>query len=143
MIIEKSVRIEADLETVWNTFTDLACWQDWNTAVSKLSHHEAEAFAEGKRFTFCIRPLVFPLNIAPVVETVIPYRKIIWAGRRFWVHARHEFIFKEEQGGVLLISRETFSGFPVRVLWFLLPMRRLSNLTDLMLSSLKEASESG
>jgi uncharacterized membrane protein len=33
MVIEESVHINAPLDKVWTLFTDLACWQDWNSVM--------------------------------------------------------------------------------------------------------------
>ena len=75
MQIEHTIEINAPIETVWSIFTDLTCWEDWTSVMEDVSG-EHDNLKEGKRFKFCIRPFLFPINIQPVVEEPIPHRKV-------------------------------------------------------------------
>jgi uncharacterized protein YndB with AHSA1/START domain len=141
MVIEESVLIEAGMDRVWETFTDLACWPEWSRAVTPLPGGEAGRLQEGGRFRFCVRPFAFPVHFEPRVEEVKPRERLVWYGTKYGVSARHEFSFKETTGGVLLRSRETFAGLLMPVLALFFPAGRIRALTASMLMELKEAAE--
>ncbi len=140
MKIEHSVFIEADMDTVWNIFTDLTCWKEWSSVLGESSSEE-DRLTEGKRFNFCIRPFAFPVHVEPVVEEVVPGERIIWAGGKYGIHARHEFIFRKSDTMVQVVSREFFTTRGFKKLLFHLPKRKLHTLSIRMLNELKEAAE--
>ncbi len=140
MVIEESVLITAPLEKVWDTFTDLTCWKEWSTVLTNVSA-ESERLTEGKRFKFCIRPFDIPVHLEPVVEEIIPKKRIVWTGSKHGISARHEFIFQKKDGKVLLLSRETFSGIVIKPLKFLFPKRKIREISILMLKEVKAAAE--
>jgi hypothetical protein len=140
MIISESIVIDASLKKVWDIFTDLTCWKDWSTAVSNVSS-ETERLTEGTNFKFCIRPLIFPVNITPVVEEIVPRQRIVWSGSRHGITARHEFHFEEKNGKTLLTSREIFKINWFKRPFFYIPKKRLHKLSVLMMQDLKNACE--
>jgi hypothetical protein len=141
MVVEESVLIHALPEKVWKTFTDLSCWGDWNTVLRDVSAG-GSSIEEGGRFRCSIRPFFFPVHLDPVIEEVIPREKIVWAGTKYGVSSRHEFIFESDEGGVFVVSRETFSGIAVEAVPALFPEQRIRELTRLFLRDLKEEAES-
>jgi ligand-binding SRPBCC domain-containing protein len=140
MLISESILINAPLKQVWDTFTDLTCWQDWSTVFSDVSS-ETDRLTEGTSFKFCIRPFSFPMHIEPVVEEIVPGQKIVWTGTKHGITARHEFLFEEKNGKTLLTSREVFRLNRLKRLFFGIPGRRLHSLSVLMLQDLKYAAE--
>lgn len=141
MIIEETVLIQADMGKVWETFTDLTCWQDWSRTLTPMPGGETRRLERGRRFRFCIRPFAFPVHLEPLVEEVVPLERIVWSGAKYGVSARHEFSFRETADGVLLRSRETFSGALIPVLTMLFSKRRVRDITTGMLRELKKAAE--
>ena len=79
MVIEESILIASPIEKVWNIFTDLACWSKWNTVMEEVSSESLHS-REGGSFRFCIRPFVIPVYLEPVIEEVVPGKKIAWRG---------------------------------------------------------------
>ena len=140
MIIEHSVVIYAPIGTVWSIFTDLTCWEDWTSVIENVSSTHGR-LREGKSFKFCIRPFVFPIKITPVVEELVPHRRIVWAGRKHSISARHEFIFEDRGESVELLSREVFTIGLLKRLFFHLPKKKLHKLSIMMLNDLKHAAE--
>lgn len=141
MVIEESILIFSPIEKVWNIITDLTCWSKWNTVLENVSS-DIPRITEGRKFRFCIRPFVIPVSFEPVIEEVVPVKKITWRGEKFGLTAVHEYIFQETDQGVSVISRETFSGGPVALYGILFSMGRLKELTLTLLQNLKEAAES-
>ena len=141
MIIKASVLINADIEKVWATFTDLASWKRWNTVLENVSVDMPEELAVGRQLTFSVRPFTVPLRLEAAVEVVVPSKKIVWAARKFGVLAKHEFLFEDSVDGVRVTSIEKFTGFRLAVAGFGLSKGRLHSLTTLLLDDLKKASE--
>jgi hypothetical protein len=141
VIIEDSVTINAALEKVWETFTDITCWDNWSTVLKNASRDKAEVLAEGGNVRFCIYPFKIPVYFEPIIEEILPNKKIVWTSGKFGIIARHEFIFKEAENSVLVISKESFRGVSVKTLSFLFPRSRLKKLTTSFLRDLKKAAE--
>ena len=141
MIIEESVIIHGHIREVWQCFTDVTCWKDWNTVIKYVPAAEPEPFAEAKTIKFCIRPFLLDLYFEPMIEEIILHERIVWSAKKCGITARHEFLFREVNDGVLVISRETFSGLPGAVLRLLLLTSRLRKLKVCLLGDLKQALE--
>jgi hypothetical protein len=141
MVIEESILILAPPEKVWQTFSDLSRWEDWNTVLKDVSAADSR-IERGGRFRCSIRPFFLPVRFEPVIEEVVPREKVVWTGSRYGITARHEFLFARQEKGVLLVSRETFSGITVESAPVLFPVQRIRELTRLLLKDLKEAAES-
>ncbi len=141
MVIEESIVIHASPQKVWQTFTGITCWKNWNTVLKNVSPDKAEILTEGGKVRFCIYPFSFPVYFEPLIEKVVPLKKVIWSSGVYGVSARHEFIFEDVRNGMLVKSREVFKGFPVKALRFLFPEWRLRELTVTFLQDLKKAAE--
>ena len=141
MLIEESIVIHASLLKVWDTFTDITCWKDWNTVLRNVSPEKTEVLSEGGKVRFCIYPFHFPVYFEPEIEEVIPQRRVVWTSGKFGITARHEFIFREGGTGIVVTSREFFKGLSLKTIRFLFPRSRLVGLTVAFLKDLKTASE--
>jgi hypothetical protein len=142
MVIEESIIIDADMERVWNTFSDLTCWKDWSETIEDMSSENATTFREGARLQFCIRPFSVPINVRPTVGEVIPREKISWHGTKFGIYSEHEYVFRELKGGVKVRSRERFSGMGMKAVGFAFPKKTIREMTVGVLRELKRAAES-
>ncbi len=109
MVVEKSILINAGLEKVWNTFTDLTCWREWNTVIRDVSSDEA-CISSGCRLFCNFRPFHFPLNVRIEIKDVKPGKSISWYAKKLGLAAEHLFDFQATEKGVLVTSRETFWG---------------------------------
>ncbi len=139
-MIEEHILINADIEKLWKVFTDLTCWNKWNSVI-RDAYCDDQSLAHGAVITCCFRPFSFPINTQINVEKVIPEECVIWSVRKKGFLAYHEFLFQRQGKGVLVISRETFNGLLVRLFGFLLPKKRMRALTTTFLKELKMASE--
>lgn len=140
MIIEESIFINAPVDKVWQTFTDLTCWLQWNSVLKNVTTEQA-FIKKGKTFTCSIRPFLFPVYFEPFIEEVIPNDRIVWSGSKYGIFARHEFIFRTAENGVLVTSKETFQGVTIENISFIFPSLRIREMTKSLLRDLKEASE--
>jgi hypothetical protein len=142
MLIEEAIIIYAPIEKVWNTFTDLTCWMQWNTVIRNVRSEE-RCLSNGKEVKCCLRPYLFPIKVNLRVEEVIPFERITWSARKKGLYARHEFIFGKKDNSVLVTSREAFTGLLSKVSGAFLPKKKMQALTLRFLKDLKQASEEG
>jgi hypothetical protein len=141
MIIQAEVHIQAPLPVVWRVFSHLEDWKDWNTACNSCRLVEGDELAAGACLTFVVKPIVFPVKVQPRVVSCEPGREVVWEGARFGIRAVHTWRFREQAGGVVLESVETFRG-PLLVLGRLVGVpKRLHRLTVQMLDQIKQYSE--
>ena len=68
---------------------------------------------DGQGFSCCIRPYLFPVYFSPEVTQIEPNRKIVWTASKYGISSVHEFFFDETPEGVVIASREVFTGLPV------------------------------
>ena len=142
MIIEEAIAIHAPIEKVWNTFTDLTCWMQWNTVIRNVRSDE-RSLSNGKEVKCSLYPFLFPITVNLRIKELIPHELIVWSARKKGLYARHEFIFGKKDNSVLVTSRETFTGLLSKASGALLPKRKMQALTTRFLKDLKKASEAG
>jgi hypothetical protein len=140
MVIEEQILISADLEKTWKVFTDLTCWNKWNTIIRDACCDD-QCLDQGTVITCCFRPFSFPINARIDVDKVIPKEYVTWSVRKKGFFAYHEFLFRRQEKGVIVTSRETFSGTLIRFFYFLLPRKKMRELAATFLKDLKMASE--
>jgi hypothetical protein len=140
MVIEESISINATKDAVWRHFTDLTCWVNWNSVLRDVTT-ERGSIQKGETFGCSMRPFVFPVHFESFIEEVVPYERVVWSGSKYGIFARHEFFFREGEGRVQVISRETFKGITMDNMKFIFPAGRIRELTKSMLKDLKKAAE--
>ena len=140
MIIRELITIHATMEKVWNTFTDLTRWTEWNTVMSDVVCDD-KCLVNGKDIRCCFRPFLFPVKVNMKIHEVVLFDRVVWSAQKKGLFAFHEFFFEEGEKGVLVTSKETFSGVLSSGGGFLLPENRMRSLTKTFLKDLKKASE--
>ena len=93
MIIEATIQINAPLQNVWDVFSDISNWDEWNPVCRECRFIEGNSLVKGACISFELSPVVLPIRISPVVEHCEPGRKVVWSGSRMGIHAEHEFYF--------------------------------------------------
>ena len=140
MVIEESVTVRAPLEKIWEVFVSFACWADWNRVLTDIrSPHDC--LTGGQEFGCCMRPYLFPVYFSPKVTHVEPKRRIVWTASKYGISSEHEFFFNETSEGVVISSREVFSGFPLVFGAGLVIRRKVTQLTVSFLEGLRRAAE--
>ena len=141
MIIAEKIAIKAPLSRVWQVFTTLAAWGQWNSVCQDCCLPAGEELAAGTCFSFKLRPYYLPIKIELHVTRCETEREVVWEGERFGVRGVHRFEFKKAGDQVILTSIEEFSG-P----WFffsrlLLVPQRLHHLSRQLLLEVRKAAE--
>ncbi len=140
MIIEESIVIHAPMDKVWETFTNLTCWREWNTVMENICTGE-KCLSRGGEISCSFRPVIFPVKATIKIEEVNPYEYIVWSAQKKGFFARNVFTFQNNEKGVIVTSRETFNGFVVKVFGLLVPKKRMRTLIQTFLKDLKTAAE--
>jgi hypothetical protein len=140
MLIKASIIINAPLKRVWQTFTDLTCWENWNTVIRDVRSEE-KTLGNSSILKCSFRPFLFPINVDIKIKEILPDERIVWSASKTGLTAYHEFLFREHEKGVMVTSKETFTGLLTKASGFLLPKKRMLDLTKIFLKDLKKASE--
>ncbi len=141
MVIKEEIFIAASPEAVWTVFADIGNWAQWNPVCRECRLEAGDGMTPGACLSFQLKPLVFPVRIAPVVSDCRPARKVVWIGSKWGLQAEHTFLFEPENDGTRLISIERFFGWalwPVRLMGI---PRRLHRLSRQLLEAVKAAAE--
>ena len=141
MVIQEEIEIAAPLTIVWNIFSRLEDWDDWNTACQSCHLVEGQEMAAGACFSFVVRPFTLPIKVEPRITECEPGQKVVWEGERLGIHAVHTWTFGETNGRVILLSHEEFSGPLIWLARLILVPRRLHSLTRQLLISVKQEAE--
>ena len=109
-VASDEIFIEASSETVWALQTDVNSWPRWRSDVSRA---ELEGgFEVGSVF----RWRSGGLGVVSTVGEVEPGRRLGWTGRALGTRAAHTWTFEAREGGVLVLTEESFEGWLVRPL---------------------------
>jgi len=141
MIIEASVRINAPLQAVWDVFSDIESWNEWNPVCRECRFEAGNSLVRGACISFSLSPMILPIRIAPEVTHCEPGKKVVWAGGRLGIHASHEFLFEVIDGGVVLKSTEFFKGPMLIFARLMFLPTRLHSLTLRLLNAIKKQAE--
>jgi hypothetical protein len=141
MIIEATIQINAPLQRVWDVFSDISNWGDWNPVCRECRFETGNALVKGSCISFELTPVIFPMRIAPEVGHCEPGKKVVWSGSKMGIHAEHEFFFEENDNGVELKSIEHFKGPMLFFAKLLFLPSRLHGLTIRLLDAIKEKAE--
>ena len=142
MIITESIVINAPLEKIWQTFTDLTCWTDWNSVMRDVDAKE-KAITHGSSIQCSFRPFFFPVRVKIKIAKVVPHEAIVWYAKKKGLKARHELLFQPDHDAVTVVSREIFSGVLTKAYGLFFPKRKMKHLKKVFLTELKQASEAG
>lgn len=141
MIIRKEIDIKAPLSVVWNVFSQMEDWRQWNTVCRNCCYIEGDKMALDTCFSFEIAPLIFPMRVKPRIVKCDPGKEVVWTGGRFGVRAEHMFRFFEENGFVRLLSEEEFKGPMMPFSRLLRVPQRLHRLTEEFMAAIKQQAE--
>ena len=141
MIIEATIQINAHLQKVWDVFSDISNWGNWNPVCRECRFETGNALVKGSCISFELTPVIFPMRIAPEVGHCEPGKKVVWTGSKMGIQAEHEFYFEENDSGVELKSIEHFKGPMLIFARLMFLPSRLHSLSIRLLNAIKEKAE--
>jgi uncharacterized protein YndB with AHSA1/START domain len=141
MIVEASIEIAAPVTRIWDTFSDLSSWHQWNSVLRGARYRKSAHLTVGATFTCTIEPFGVPISFEAVVTEAEPPLYVVWETRKPGLMARHSFLCEEGYRQVRVISREQFRGPVVQAAGPFFPAWRIRALTVALLRDLKAAAE--
>jgi uncharacterized protein YndB with AHSA1/START domain len=108
VIAHHEVDIRAPLDTVWRLHTDVNAWPRWQTDI--MAAHLDRVFEPGASFDWTS----FGFSVTSTIYDVAERARALWGGTAGGITGVHEWIFTESEGGVHVVTNESFAGEPVR-----------------------------
>ncbi len=109
VLAREEIRIDADVQTVWDVLSDIEHWPAWNEAVRSLTLHGS--VAPGTSFAWKAGPGTIKSRIAEVD----PPHRIVWTGVTLGIKAVDAFSFEASEGGTLVRQAESWEGLLARL----------------------------
>jgi uncharacterized membrane protein len=135
VITRDEIVIKAPLGTVWNLFTNINAWPQWNKEIESASLQGP--LDVGAVFHWSTAGMI----IASTISELIPQQRIAWSGLVQGIMGIHVWRFTEVEDGVLVQTEESWDGEPVRLQVDFL-QQALDKSIRSWLESLKRAVES-
>jgi polyketide cyclase/dehydrase/lipid transport protein len=108
VISHEEMLIEARLDVLWDLHTDVSSWPSWRPDVSGAELDVP--FAIGSSFQW----QTAGLDITSVISQIDIGSRTTWGGPANGIDGVHVWEFSETGRGVLVRTRESWSGEPVR-----------------------------
>ncbi|MCZ4100538.1 Shy6-polyketide cyclase [Streptomyces sp. SID13666] len=135
-IADLSVTIDAPLETIWRLHTDIGSWPRWNPGIT--SARLTTELEVGGIFEW----QTAGLTITSTIGEITPMGRIAWGGPAHGIIGIHVWTFEPGAGGVVVRTRESWDGEPVRADPDGMRAGLTASLVD-WLDALKSAAEGG
>lgn len=108
VISREKILINAAVKTVWNLFTDISNWSNWNADIN--FSNLAESLALGATFHW----ETAGMKIASTIKELIPPKQIGWSGEVQGIMGVHVWHFADENGITLVKTEESWNGEAAR-----------------------------
>jgi hypothetical protein len=112
--VRTEIELKASPERVWQVFTDLASFRDWNPFIKEA---EGELKVGSKLRIVLYPPGGLRMELRPEVLSVVANMEVSWRGRIPGVFTgEHRFTMKRTgDNGTRFIQRSTFAGLATRL----------------------------
>jgi hypothetical protein len=108
VIAHHEVDIRAPLDTVWQLHVDVNAWPAWQTDITAA--HLDGRFEPGNSFNWTS----FGFSVTSTIYEVAERARVLWGGTAGGIAGVHEWTFTQSEGGVHVVTNESFAGEPVR-----------------------------
>jgi uncharacterized protein YndB with AHSA1/START domain len=109
-LASSEIEVAAPPEVVWDVLADFWSWPRWNPEVKSLAIDGP--VSEGTQFKW----KTGPLSITSILRQVQRPAAIGWTGKAFGIDAVHVWRFQPRDGGTLVHTEESWSGWLPRLL---------------------------
>ncbi|MEV6171606.1 SRPBCC family protein [Streptomyces sp. NPDC051954] len=106
-VVDRTIRIAAPVERVWQLHTEIGSWPGWQPAITEARLEGP--VAPGTTFHWSTAGL----SIDSTVYSVDAPHRILWGGPAHGITGVHEWTFTEDGDGVVVRTRESWAGAPV------------------------------
>ena len=108
--VSETIEIAAGPRAVWAILSTIERWPAWNPDVTDARLEGP--FAEGSTFSWKAGPGTIRSTIVHVEEP----RRLEWTGRTLGISAVHAWSLREQAGGTVVTTEESWSGPVARLL---------------------------
>ena len=141
--IVEQIEIDANRDLVWRLFIDPESWPSWNRSCRAAAFDQGTDCQVGSRIKMTMGFGPVPLTAVVSVVGVETSTTIVWSGGRLGVRSTHRWsLAATANGGTLVTSDETFSGWTLPFLRVAGMGRIVGHLTSSWLLGLKAKAES-
>ncbi len=138
--MESSVRIDANVERVWEVFSVPRRWPDWCEVCLSVDCAEQMEWKVGSRLGLRLRMAGVGVPFNVTVTESEPGRRVAWASTKMTVTATRTFTFEPDGDGTIMRDHKLFTS-PVLPLQLFYPRPIIRNMTESWLRDIKAECE--
>ncbi len=143
LTIQHSRRIDAQPETVWEQFGDVASWPRWLPIIRGARWLDGEPWTDGARLRMAMAVGPASLGVDVTIANASPPLSVAWAAGRLGVRSLHTWTFTPDNGGTLATSHEALDGPMPQMLGVRALRPMINRMTASWLDSLVARVETG
>lgn len=143
VVVEESTRIDAPPERVWEVFSRVERWPEWNPACRQAKYLSGRPWKVDSVFEFTVKPWWREVSFKPTVVASAPPQRVVWLGKADGIYGQHTFSFDPEGDGTRATSHEVFSGPMLWAMPLLSPSGKVKEMFARWLQALKVEVEKG
>lgn len=111
LTLEASRLVRAPRQRVWQVFSDLTAWPQWNPQCPGSAPREG--LSRGARLDLWLKPLGLPVMVRAEVVEAEEGQAVAWRGRAWGITTHHRYTFSDKGRDTLVVFRESLSGWPL------------------------------
>jgi uncharacterized protein YndB with AHSA1/START domain len=134
LVASHSITIKASPATVWRLLSEIDRWPSWHTAITRATL--AGPLAPGSEFRWTSGGTA----IVSTIQLLEAGRRLGWTGRALGTSTIHIWSLAESEGGTIVTTAESMSGWLIRALKLVMP-GFLDDALKTWLAALKRAAE--
>ena len=143
VVVRESILINTSPEQVWEVFSRLERWPEWNPVCSRAQHLSGRPWRVESVFQFTVKPWWMTLTFKPTVVASEPPMSVVWLGQAGGIYGQHTFFFEPEGDGTRATSHEVFSGPMLWTMPLFAPADKVKAMFARWLEALKAEAEKG
>ena len=107
VIAHHEIAIDASLDVVWELFVDVEAWPSWNPDITSVVLERPIAAGASFRWE------TVGISIRSTIYAMTERAMLLWGGPTVGILGVHQWLFIETADGVLVRTRESWTGEPV------------------------------
>ena len=143
VVVQDSTLIDASLDDVWQVFSRLDRWPQWNPACLRAAYLLGFPWKKGSTFELTLKPWWRKMTFKATVIESAPPETVVWLGKGGGVYGQHTFAFEAEAEGTRVTSYEVFTGEMLWAMPLVAPQGKIKRMFTRWLEGLKAEVEKG
>ena len=143
VVVQDSILIHASPDDVWEVFSKLDRWPQWNPACHRAAYLLGSPWKKGSTFELTLKPWWRKTTFKATVIESAPPETVVWLGKGGGVYGQHTFAFEAEGEGTRVTSYEAFTGEMLWAMPLVAPQGKIKRMFAQWLEGLKAVVEKG